>query len=54
MFTGGVIGVGSFLAGVPGPLNGWVKPDLGLFIAYSVSALMLVIVSRLENRKFKL
>lgn len=54
MFTGGVIGVGSFLAGVPGPLNGWVKPDLGLFIAYSVSALMLVIVSRLENRKLKL
>ena len=51
MFTGGAIGVGAFFAGIPGPLNGWVKPDLGLFFAYTVSLFVLVIVSKSDKSK---
>lgn len=49
IFTGGIIGVGAFFAGIPGPLNGWVKPDLGLFIAYTLSLIVLIIVSRTDK-----
>jgi SSS family solute:Na+ symporter len=49
MFTGGTIGVGAFLAGIPGPLNGWVRPDLGLFFAYTVSLIVLVIISKSDR-----
>lgn len=48
MFCGGIIGVGAFLAGVPGPLNGWVKPDLGLFFAYTISLIVLIVVSKTD------
>lgn len=51
IFTGGIIGVGAFLAGIPGPLNGWIKPDLGLFFAYIVSLVVLVIVSKTDRIK---
>jgi SSS family solute:Na+ symporter len=51
MFTGGIIGVGAFFAGVPGPLNGWVKPDLGLFFAYTLSLVMLIIVSKTDKNR---
>jgi SSS family solute:Na+ symporter len=50
IFTGGTIGVGAFLAGVPGPLNGWVNPDLGLFFAYSISLIVLIIVSKTDRQ----
>ncbi len=49
MFSGGAIGVIPFSAGVPGPLNGWINPDLGLFFAYIVSLAVLVIVSRTDR-----
>jgi SSS family solute:Na+ symporter len=49
MITGGIIGVGAFLAGVPGPLYGWVKPDLGLFLAYIISLVVLIIVSKTDK-----
>jgi len=45
MFVGGVIGVGAFLVGLPGKLQGSFNVDLGLFIAYAVSSVVLVIVS---------
>lgn len=50
MFTGGIIGVGSFLAGIPGPLHGWVDVDLGLFVAYVTSLIVLVLVSKSDKR----
>jgi SSS family solute:Na+ symporter len=43
--AGGLVGVVSFLAGLPGPLNGIVNVDLGLLIAYAVSAVVFVLVS---------
>jgi solute:Na+ symporter, SSS family len=51
MFTGGIIGVGAFFAGIPGPLKGWVKPDLGLFYAYTISLLVLIIVSKTDKNR---
>ncbi|MCX6300950.1 MAG: sodium:solute symporter family protein [Bacteroidia bacterium] len=51
MFTGGIIGVGAFFAGIPGPLKGWVNPDLGLFYAYILSLVMLVIVSKTDKSR---
>lgn len=45
MFAGGIIGVGSFFAGVPGILHGIINVDLGLFVAYLVSAIVFVTVS---------
>lgn len=51
MLAGGAIGVGAFVAGIPGPLNGWIRPDLGLFFAYTVSTTVLIIVSKAERRQ---
>lgn len=51
MGFGGVIGITCFLAGIPGPLNGWVNPDMGLFIAYIVSLIILVGVSQADKNK---
>lgn len=51
MFAGGIIGVGAFLAGIPGPLNNWVNPDLGLFYAYTVSLVVLILVSKIQRVK---
>ncbi len=48
IFTGGIIGACAFLAGVPGPLKGWINADLGLFYAYIVSLVVLIIVSRIK------
>ena len=45
MFAGGIIGVASFLAGVPGRFHGLFNVDLGLFAAYLVSAVVFVTVS---------
>jgi SSS family solute:Na+ symporter len=47
IFTGGIIGVASFVVGLPGPLFGLFNIDLGLFFAYAVSAVVFVAVSRL-------
>lgn len=52
MFVGGAIGIACFLAGMPGPLNGWVNPDMGLFIAYTVSLIVLMIVSEFDKTKY--
>ncbi|MDP4222748.1 MAG: sodium:solute symporter family protein [Bacteroidota bacterium] len=49
IFAGGIIGIGAFLAGIPGPFKGWVNPDLGLFYAYLVSLVVLVAVSKLSK-----
>jgi len=50
ILTGGIIGTGAFLAGIQGPLKGFVNPEMGLFYAYIVSLIVLVLVSRIENR----
>ena len=51
ILVGGAIGVGPFLAGVPGRMHGLFNVDLGLLIAYSASALVLVSVSLLTHRE---
>lgn len=51
MIVGGVIGVSCFFAGMPGPLNNWVNPDMGLFIAYAASLIVLVAVSKMDKSK---
>jgi SSS family solute:Na+ symporter len=45
IFVGGAIGIASFVAGVPGPLQGLFNIDLGLLIAYAVSTIVFVSVS---------
>lgn len=45
MWVGGAIGVGAFLLGVPGPLQGLVNIDLALLVAFLVSAVVFVAVS---------
>jgi SSS family solute:Na+ symporter len=45
ILAGGSIGVISFFIGMPGPLQGLFNIDLGLFIAYVVSAVIFVMVS---------
>ena len=51
LFTGGFIGIAAFLFGIPGPLQGIVNIDLGLFIAYAASAVVFVAVSLTEAPK---
>jgi solute:Na+ symporter, SSS family len=53
IYTGGIIGAGAFLAGIPGPLKGWINADLGLFYAYIASLVVLIIVSRIKNKNYK-
>lgn len=43
--AGGIVGVGAFLIGIPGPLNGLMNVDLALMIAYLISAAVLIVVS---------
>jgi SSS family solute:Na+ symporter len=50
IFTGGIIGTGAFLAGIPGPFKGFINPEMGLFYAYVVSLIVLVFISRFEHR----
>ena len=45
MIVGGLIGIGAFAAGVPGPFSGLINIDLGLLIAFAVSAVVFVGVS---------
>lgn len=47
---GGIVGVVSFLFGIPGPLNGLMNTDLALMIAYAVSAVALVVVSKSDKQ----
>ncbi len=51
MLAGGTIGVVAFLFGVSRPLQGKLNIDLGLFIAYAVSAIVFVAVSILTQDK---
>jgi solute:Na+ symporter, SSS family len=53
MFIGGFIGVLAFLSGIPGPFKGWINPDLGLFYAYTVSLLVLIVVSKTDKNRFQ-
>lgn len=43
--AGGIVGVGAFLIGIPGPLNGLMNTDLALMIAYLISTVVLYVVS---------
>jgi SSS family solute:Na+ symporter len=43
--TGGMVGVAAFFLGIPGPFAGIFNTDLALLIAYTISALTLIIVS---------
>lgn len=47
MFAGGAVGTVSFVGGLAGFLN----PDMGLFIAYLVGLVVLVIVSSMDPKK---
>lgn len=49
--VGGTIGVVAFFGGFPGPIQGLFNIDLGLLIAYSVSALVFVTVSLMTSEK---
>jgi SSS family solute:Na+ symporter len=49
IFVGGAIGVASFIAGVPGPFQGLFNIDMGLLIAYAVSAVVFVTVSLMTS-----
>lgn len=51
MIVGGIIGVGAFLAGIPGPLKDWVNPDMGLFYAYIASLIVIYFVSKMDKAK---
>lgn len=48
--AGGLVGVVSFLFGIPGPLYGMVNTDLSLLIAYVVSAFFLIVFSVTDKR----
>jgi SSS family solute:Na+ symporter len=50
ILTGGTIGVFSFAAGVPGPFHNLLNVDLGLLVAWGVSALVLVAFSLASPR----
>jgi len=54
IFAGGFMGTIGFAAGITGPLKGWINPDLGLFYAYIVSLIILVIVSRKKKDLFRI
>lgn len=49
ILVGGAIGVATFFAGSPGPLQGLFNIDLGLLLAYAVSALVFVTVSLMTS-----
>lgn len=51
LLVGGTIGVVAFFGGIPGPIQGLLNIDLGLLIAYSVSALVFVTVSLMTSEK---
>lgn len=53
MLVGGAIGVVSFIVGMPGRFHGLFNIDLGLFIAYAVSAFVFVTVSLFTSDKSK-
>lgn len=44
--AGGLVGIVSFLFGIPSPLQGIINVDLSLLAAYVVSAVVLVVVSK--------
>lgn len=48
--VGGLVGVVSFLFGIPGPLYGKMNTDLSLMIAYIISAAALIIVSKMDRK----
>ena len=53
VFVGGAIGVGAFFFGIPSPWQGIINIDLGLFIAYALSAVVFISVS-LSTQEAKL
>lgn len=53
IFVGGIIGIGAFLSGVYEPFQKVIKSELGLFIAYSVSLIVVIVVSKLDKTKYE-
>jgi len=51
IFVGAAIGVVAFLAGIPGPFKGKFNVDLGLLIAYAISATVFIVVSLMTQEK---
>ena len=51
IFAGGLIGVLAFLAGISTAFSRWINPDLGLFYAYSLSLIVLILVSKTDKQK---
>jgi solute:Na+ symporter, SSS family len=50
MAAGGVVGVAALVSGMPGRLHGFISVDLGLLVAYSVSAIAFVVVSLMTKQ----
>jgi SSS family solute:Na+ symporter len=50
IIVGGTVGVVSFAAGVPGPFNGLLNVDLGLLVAWVVSAVVFIAFSLASSR----
>jgi len=53
LFAGGIIGVFSFILGIPGSLKGLMNIDFGLLIAYGISAVVFVLTSLLTSNEKK-
>ncbi len=51
MIGGAIVGTVCFLAGIPSPLQGLFNPDMGLFAAYAVALVLMVIVSSMDKNK---
>lgn len=51
MICGAIVGTVCFLAGIPSPIQGLFSPDMGLFAAYAVSLIAMVIVSSMDKNK---
>jgi SSS family solute:Na+ symporter len=51
MATGGCIGIVCFAVGIPGPLNGLFEIDLGLLLAYILSATAFITVSLATSQR---
>lgn len=51
MIGGAVVGTVCFLAGIPSPLQGLFNPDMGLFAAYAVALILMVVVSSVDKNK---
>lgn len=51
MIGGAIVGTVCFLAGIPSPIQGLFNPDMGLFAAYAVALVLMIVVSSFDKNK---